>query len=246
MLTSTIATRDTEFLKLADGNSPMERVLIITGDNNAMDIVQQEISRGGYDCSTASCDDVQKVIERQTPHLVIVDSSRLFDTRVCEFIMSIKKQKNLPVIALIAAENLTSLNDYQEIDDFIIYPCDDTELLLRIRRLLQKTKEADSGEKIQRNGLTIDLATCEVTVDGQKADLTYKEYELLKLMAGSPGRVFTREALLDKIWGYDYFGGDRTVDVHMRRLRSKIEDATHTYVETVRNIGYRFIKGTRT
>ena len=91
--------------------------------------------------------------------------------------------------------------------------------------------------------MTIDLVTCEVTVDGRKADLTFKEYELLKLMARNRGRVFTREALLDKIWGYDYYGGDRTVDVHMRQLRSKMSDATHTYIETVRNIGYRFVKG---
>jgi two-component system alkaline phosphatase synthesis response regulator PhoP len=160
-----------------------------------------------------------------------------------ELTVNLKKQKKMPVIALVVAEDLLRLDDYDEIDDFIIYPCDNTELLLRIKRLLRQTGEADDEEKIQRNGLTIDLVTCEVTVDGRKADLTYKEYELLKLMASSPGRVFTREALLDKIWGYDYYGGDRTVDVHMRRLRSKIEDANHTYIETVRNIGYRFTKG---
>jgi DNA-binding response OmpR family regulator len=81
-----------------------------------------------------------------------------------------------------------------------------------------------------------------VTVNGALVELTFKEYELLKLLAANRGRVFTREALLDKLWGYDYFGGDRTVDVHIRRLRSKIEDAEHTYIETVRNIGYRFKK----
>jgi DNA-binding response OmpR family regulator len=118
-------------------------------------------------------------------------------------------------------------------------------LLLRIRRLLRKILAEESGELIKCDGLTIDLVTCEVTVDGTKTDLTYKEFELLKLMASHRGRVFTREELLDKIWGYDYYGGDRTVDVHMRRLRSKIEDANHTYIETVRNIGYRFIKGSQ-
>ena len=79
-------------------------------------------------------------------------------------------------------------------------------------------------------------------MDNRIIDLTFKEYELLKLMATNRGRVFTRDNLLDKIWGYDYFGGDRTVDVHIRRLRSKIEDANHSYIETVRNIGYKFIK----
>ena len=73
-------------------------------------------------------------------------------------------------------------------------------------------------------------------------ELTFKEYELLKFLASNRGRVYTREALLNKVWGYDYYGGDRTVDVHVRRLRSKIEDSKRTFIETVRNIGYRFIK----
>ena len=82
--------------------------------------------------------------------------------------------------------------------------------------------------------------TITFSVEGVVVELTFKEYELLKLLAGHPGRVYTREVLLDKIWGYDYYGGDRTVDVHIRRLRSKIEDSNHIFIETVRNIGYRF------
>jgi two-component system alkaline phosphatase synthesis response regulator PhoP len=225
-----------------DGNSVMERVLIITADTAATDTMRREIARGGYDCASIACDDALQKIETQAPHLIIADNSRRFDKSATELTVNLKKQKKMPVIALVTAEDLASLDDYNEIDDFIIYPYDNTELLLRIKRLLRQTGEADGNERIKRNGLTIDLVTCEVTVDGKKADLTYKEYELLKLMAGSPGRVFTREALLNKIWGYDYYGGDRTVDVHMRRLRSKIEDANHTYIETVRNIGYRFTK----
>jgi two-component system alkaline phosphatase synthesis response regulator PhoP len=223
----------------------MERVLIISTDTAAMDAPRREIARGGYNCTSVTCDDALQEIESQAPHLIILDASRRFDTAAVELIINIKKRKELPVIALVAAEGLAEIDDYDKIDDFIIYPYNDTELLLRMKRLLQKKKKANGEEKIQRNGLTIDLVTCEVTVDGKKADLTYKEYELLKLMAGSPGRVFTREALLNKIWGYDYYGGDRTVDVHMRRLRSKIEDADHTYIETVRNIGYRFTKGSQ-
>ena len=114
--------------------------------------------------------------------------------------------------------------------------------MIRINRVLRKTVKNESSEQIKCDGLTIDLATCEVTVNGKIVELTFKEYEMLKLLASNKGRVYTREALLDKIWGYDYYGGDRTVDVHVRRLRSKIEDASHTYIETVRNIGYRFIK----
>ena len=100
----------------------------------------------------------------------------------------------------------------------------------------------ESSELIKDGDLVIDLAKYEVSVGGRPVLLTFREYELLKFMTSNRGRVFTREALLTKVWGYDYFGGDRTVDVHIRRLRSKIEDSHHTFIETVRSIGYRFIK----
>ena len=92
---------------------------------------------------------------------------------------------------------------------------------------------------IKVEDLVIDTARYEVWVGSRQVTLTYKEYELLKLLASEPTRVFTRDALLDQVWGYNYFGGTRTVDVHVRRLRSKLEDSTHTFVETVRNVGYR-------
>jgi two-component system alkaline phosphatase synthesis response regulator PhoP len=220
----------------------MERVLIITRNEKATSSLCREIKRGGYDCATVLYDGVQQVVGEKPPHLIIIDSTNSLNTKEWEFILNIKKQRKLPIIALAAAGNLDSLNNRNGIDDFIVYPVNNTELLLRIKRLLSKILEEVSDELIRCDGLTIDLVTCEVTVDGIKTDLTYKEFELLKLMASHRGRVFTRESLLDKIWGYDYYGGDRTVDVHMRRLRSKIEDANHTYIETVRNIGYRFAK----
>jgi DNA-binding response OmpR family regulator len=98
----------------------------------------------------------------------------------------------------------------------------------------------EGGAVLRRGGVVIDLERYTVTVDGDVVDLTYKEYELLAFLAGSPGRPFTREALLDRVWGYDYYGGARTVDVHVRRIRSKIE-GRRQYIETVRNVGYRFI-----
>ncbi len=93
---------------------------------------------------------------------------------------------------------------------------------------------------IRQGSLVIDTARCEVTVSGRPVMLTFKEYELLKFLAANTGRVFTRETLLDRVWGHDYFGGDRTVDVHVRRLRSKLEHAGHTFIDTVRNVGYAF------
>ena len=86
----------------------------------------------------------------------------------------------------------------------------------------------------------MDLTSYRVFVSGRPVDLTFKEYELLRVLASHPDQVFTRETLLNRVWGYEFFGGARTVDVHIRRLRSKMEDADHTFIETVRNVGYRF------
>ncbi|HEY49077.1 MAG TPA: response regulator transcription factor [Dehalococcoidia bacterium] len=153
-----------------------------------------------------------------------------------------KHQKNPPVIALLSLEILDGLDPATPIDDFVITPWDANEVALRVKRALRRIKGIGRGESIKCGDLVIDLDNCELTVDGRLATLTFREYELLRFLASNKGRAFTREALLDEVWGYDYFGGDRTVDVHIRRLRSKIEDPTHTFIETVRNIGYRFRK----
>ena len=119
-------------------------------------------------------------------------------------------------------------------------PLDDEELRVRVLRALARAG-GEGGSVLRRAGVVIDLERYTVTVDGEVVDLTYKEYELLAFLAGSPGRPFTREALLDRVWGYDYYGGARTVDVHVRRIRSKIE-GRRQYIETVRNVGYRFVE----
>ena len=124
------------------------------------------------------------------------------------------------------------------IDDFLVKPVRLSEIELRIKRLLRR-ESPDSSEQIRRGDMVIDLAKCEVSVAGRPILLTFKEYQLLKFLAGNQGRVFSRDALLNKVWGYEYYGGDRTVDVHIKRLRSKIEDGNHSFIETVRNIGYR-------
>ncbi|MHB8104545.1 MAG: response regulator transcription factor [Dehalococcoidales bacterium] len=220
----------------------MTQLLIITGATKTAELIRASLAPHDFTCTNSNYQDALKAAAQQPPDLALLDIPDGDSDTAWELIENLKKVRNLTIIALISSETAASLDNRQGIDDFMLHPYDEVELLLRINRLLKKTPGADGNEEITCNGLTIDLVTCEVTVDGRKADLTFKEYELLKLMARNRGRVFTREALLDKIWGYDYYGGDRTVDVHMRRLRSKIEDATHTYIETVRNIGYRFVK----
>ena len=148
-------------------------------------------------------------------------------------------------MALVPEEMLDSINGHHDLDDFLTSPYHIKEMVLRINRLLQKTIDINNNELIKCDGLVINIAKCEVTVEDRLIELTFKEYELLKFLASNKERVYTREALLNKVWGYDYFGGDRTVDVHIRRLRSKIEDSRHTFIETIRNIGYRFTSDSR-
>ena len=114
------------------------------------------------------------------------------------------------------------------------------ELRVRLEKLSGKKTEPSETSAIRINDLYVDLSRYDVFVGERKVTLTYKEFQLLVSLASNPGHVYSREDLLNKVWGYDYLGGTRTVDVHIRRLRSKIEDAEHVFVETIWNVGYRF------
>ncbi len=219
----------------------MTRILIISEDTDKAAALQAGLNENGFTAATSSYHYALETAARTPPQIVLAELGGQQDAAPWQLVADLKRKKKLPVIAIVTEKTLENIGAFPGIDDFILTPVNSAELFLRINRLLDAAG-TDNPEQIKRNGLLIDTSTCEVTVDGARVDLTFKEYELLKLLATSKGRVFTREALLDKIWGYDYFGGDRTVDVHVRRLRSKIEDATHTYIETVRNIGYKFIK----
>jgi two-component system alkaline phosphatase synthesis response regulator PhoP len=220
----------------------MLRLLIIARESETLTMLKEGLVRYGFACSVIS--DGNEIIEqvsRQAPDLVLVEiDGQSPDSRIWEVIQGIKRQKHLPAMALVSEGMLDSINGHHDLDDFLVSPYDIKELVLRINRLFYITRDIDSNEVIRYDGLMIDLAKCEVTVEGRPVELTFKEYELLKFLAGSKGRVYTREALLNRVWGCDYYGGDRTVDVHIRRLRSKIENSKHSFIETVRNIGYRF------
>src|SRR5262249_13035625 len=126
------------------------------------------------------------------------------------------------------------------IDDFIVLPAISEELTLRLRRAIWRKTGLDAANILRAGDLMLDLANYKVFVDEQPVSLTFKEFELLRFLVTNRGKVFTSEALLNRVWGYEYFGGARTVDVHIRRLRSKIETGSNVYIETVRNVGYRF------
>ena len=151
-------------------------------------------------------------------------------------------ESGLPTIALVPRSRVPNLNTTLQLTDFIVSPPDPDELVVRAQFALGAGKRASGYDSsiIRVGDLQIDTSSYEVTIRGQRVGLRFKEYELLKLLAENPGRVFSRDALLNQIWGYEYFGGTRTVDVHIRRLRSKMEDAEHNFIETIWNVGYRF------
>lgn len=147
------------------------------------------------------------------------------------------------VVLVATREQLGLVGTGIRVDDFILSPPDPEEFQVRMSRALWLRTGADEGNVLRRGGLAIDLERYTVSVDGETVDLTYKEYELLRFLATNAGKPFTREALLNRVWGYDYYGGSRTVDVHIRRIRAKIE-RHEAFIDTVRNVGYRFIDDT--
>jgi len=214
----------------------LPRVLILAEESEEIRQLMTELARHDFICSVSDATGIDEQLADQNPDVILLEADSLAGAgSLCRTF----RQRNLPTIALAHLETVSRLNGNLEADDFIVKPCNPQELVARAKRLLHRNV-GNNAEVIRYGELSIDTARCEVTVAGHHKMLTFKEYELLKFLASNPGRVFTRDTLLDRVWGQDYFGGDRTVDVHVRRLRSKIEDSGHCFIETVRHIGYRF------
>ena len=175
--------------------------------------------------------------------IALLDTTSMRPSDIRSWVKSCSEIR-VPVIALVPEGQLTALDVSLDLNDFIIIPLHNrNELVVRIKRILWRIGSSENGGVIRVGSLVINPTSYEVSVQGSRVHLRFKEYELLKLMATNVGRVYTREALLNIIWGYDYFGGTRTVDVHIRRLRSKIENPEHPFIETIWNVGYRFRDG---
>ena len=147
---------------------------------------------------------------------------------------------DIPVVAVLSVVGLEGINVAREEIEVCFLPCTAEEISLRLGIVMARNMPEEVDNMIIHGDLVIDCDRYEVVLKGRKVDLTYKEYELLKYLASNPGRVFSRESLLRSVWEYDYFGGTRTVDVHIRRLRSKIDDVSNKFIETQWNVGYRF------
>lgn len=146
-----------------------------------------------------------------------------------------------PLLLLVSAPQLDDLELREDLfDDFLVTPFHPNELDTRLKHLFWRTGRGTRPELIEYGDLILNLETYQATVSGHFIDLTYMEYELLKFLAARPGKVFTRETLLSRVWGYEYYGGARTVDVHVRRLRSKLGEEHAGLIQTVRSVGYSF------
>ncbi len=165
------------------------------------------------------------------------------DATVHELLRAESLPPHTATVAVLRREQLAELDPALPVDDFVVLPASSEELVARIRRAARRRAGAESSHIIRCGDLTIDQANYKVFIASRPVDLTYKEYELLRFLALNQDKVCTRDTLLNRVWGYDFYGGARTVDVHIRRLRSKIEDRAHTFIETVRNVGYRFHTG---
>ncbi len=152
-----------------------------------------------------------------------------------------REQSVLPTLVLVGGAQLDDLQLRDELfDDFCLAPFHPSELEARLRHLLHRSGGTTSVELVEYGDLLLNLETYQASIAGHPLDLTYMEYELLKFLAQNPGKVFTREMLLSRVWGYEYYGGARTVDVHVRRLRAKLGEEHAGLIQTVRSVGYRF------
>jgi DNA-binding response OmpR family regulator len=147
---------------------------------------------------------------------------------------------DIPVVLTVEANQIEDLDAIIDVDELIVRPFGAPELRARIARARRQANGIAPDDIVRVGSLALDLATYQVAVEDRPIDFTYMEYELLKFLATHPGRVFSREALLSRVWGYDYYGGARTVDVHVRRVRAKLGSEHAARIKTVRSVGYRW------
>ena len=147
--------------------------------------------------------------------------------------------QDAPLLLVVTEGGMSALSGDWGIDDVLLVTAGPAEIDARLRLALARRDEVAEPSRVQASGVTIDEQSYSAKLHGRPLDLTYKEFQLLHFLATHPARVFTREQLLSEVWGYDYFGGTRTVDVHVRRLRAKLGDQEQI-IGTVRNVGYRF------
>ena len=223
-----------------------KKVLIVEDENNIAELLHLYLEKEGFD--TAVARDGGKAVElfrSFEPDLVLLDIM-LPVLDGWAVLKKIRAEGKTPIIMLTAKgeveDRVSGLE--QGADDYVVKPFEMKEVLARIEAVLRRTSGVSAEKKARRlsfEKLTIDMDAFELTVDGKKVDTPPKEMELLFYLASSPNRVYTRNQLLDEVWGFDYFGDSRTVDVHVKRLREKLEGVSENWsLKTVWGVGYKF------
>ncbi|MHC1749607.1 MAG: response regulator YycF [Cellulosilyticaceae bacterium] len=229
----------------------MQKIAIIEDEKAISDIIKYNLQKEGYEIHTAYDGEAGlQLIERVNPDIILLDimMPKIDGLEVCK---TVRMTKNTPIIMLTAkAEEIDKVLGLElGADDYITKPFGMRELIARVKANLRRSianeiaEEKSESENVMREGqLVIDLVKYEVSKNEQILELTLREFELLKFLCMQKGKVFSRETLLEKVWGYEYYGDVRTVDVTIRRLREKIEDdpSKASYVLTKRGVGYYF------
>ncbi|OPL11786.1 MAG: two-component system response regulator [delta proteobacterium ML8_D] len=220
------------------------KILIADDDQNVLELVKLYGDREGFDVITINDgDQVLAAFDRENPDIVILDLMLpgVDGLTLCRSLRSIRM---IPIIMLTAkgeeADRVLGLE--MGADDYVSKPFSPRELMARVKAVLRRghPDETVVADKLTFPGLEIQADTRKVLVDGQELKFTPKEFDLLYYMARNPLRVFPRDKLLETVWGYDYYGEERTVDVHVRRLRTKLLPLAHDYLTTIWGVGYQF------
>jgi len=228
-----------------------KRILIIDDEKDIVDLISYNLEKEGFATIKAyDGEDALKLIKAQRPDLIILDlmlpGMRGLD--VCKFVRKNPETETLPIIMLTAkGEQVDKILGLEMgADDYITKPFNVRELIARIHAVMRRAEvhhDPEKKEQFQYKGLRFDYTSYEVTVDGKKIDLGPTELKLLRFLTRHPGRVYTRDQLLDYVWGDETFVEPRTVDVHVSRLRAAVEEDKEKpqYILTVRGIGYKFV-----
>ena len=224
---------------------PNQKILIVDDDQNICELLRLYLAKEGYE--TLIAHDGEKALElfeQNKPNMVLLDvmMPKMDGWEVCR---RIRAQANTPIIMLTAKGETYDKVLGLELgaDDYVVKPFDSKEVVARIKAVLRRCNPEESGKDgvIQFENLSLDMSRYELKVKGKVVEAPPKELELLAYLAGHPNRVFTRDQLLDEVWGFEYYGDSRTIDVHIKRLREKLEGASDQWsLKTVWGVGYKF------
>ncbi|WP_294180369.1 response regulator transcription factor [uncultured Clostridium sp.] len=223
------------------------KILIVDDEEHICELIGFNLRKNGYKTIAAN-DGLSglKIARREKPDLILLDVMlpELDGYEVCKEIRKDSEISSTPVIMITArGEEFDKVLGLElGADDYITKPFSIREMVARVKAVLRRLEERSTNKTYSFGDISVDFDKHEVVKDGHKIELTLKEFELLKILIENRGRVMTRDFLLDKVWGYEYAGETRTIDVHIRHLRQKIEDGDKApkYIETIRGIGYRF------